>query len=519
MDRKFIIFIIASVGILFIGNYFTSKSVKNRPIAVPSPAITAVATAITSDSAIQTKPAPSLPKTAMISKEIKNGQFSISGNSRGLLDKIIINGFNNDNKDVNLIWNEDNSEYFDLKLSINNSIVDTKNFDWSIQESENRLDFTSNISGALLEKSISIQKQGYISEIKIKIKNPNSALMTAKNIRLNWGPSKTKGSEILQAAILDKGKVTRIKTKKSLNQGQYSTDDGWIGIQNHYFCSIFFLEPNETLKTTVTQFPDQTLGLEIMIPDKEIAPNSEYEFSIRSYFGPQNYQDMKVLNRKLEKIVDFGMFHTIGIWMLYILKYFYSLTKNYGVAIILLTLLIRAILWWPTHNSYTSMKKMQTAMNRMQPRLKTIKDLYKNDPQKLNEETMKLYKEYQINPMGGCLPMLLQMPVFFALYATLSGAVELKGADFVWIWKDLSMKDPMYILPIAMGISMFIQQKMSNAPAATPEAAAQQKMMLYMMPIMLTVFSFGWPSGLLLYWVVSNIISIGQQVIINRVEV
>jgi len=174
------------------------------------------------------------------------------------------------------------------------------------------------------------------------------------------------------------------------------------------------------------------------------------------------------------------------------------------------------MLWWPTHKSYSSMKKMQTAMNKMQPRLKTLKEIYKTNPQKLNEETMKLYKEHQINPMGGCLPMLLQMPIFFALYATLSGAVELKGAQFIWIWKDLSLKDPLYILPIAMGISMFIQQKLSNPPTATPEAEAQQKMMLYFMPIMLTVFAFVWPSGLLLYWVVSNIISIGQQLVINR---
>jgi YidC/Oxa1 family membrane protein insertase len=162
------------------------------------------------------------------------------------------------------------------------------------------------------------------------------------------------------------------------------------------------------------------------------------------------------------------------------------------------------------------MKKMQTSMNKMQPRLKTLKEIYRDNPQKLNEETMKLYKEYQINPMGGCLPMLLQMPIFFALYSTLNSAVELKGAGFFWVWKDLSLKDPIYVLPVLMGASMFIQQKMSTPPAATPEAETQQKMMLYLMPAMLTFFAFMWPAGLLLYWVVSNVISIFQQMIINR---
>ncbi len=266
----------------------------------------------------------------------------------------------------------------------------------------------------------------------------------------------------------------------------------------------------------VIQNENQSLELNTWLPDTQLAPNQETNHTIQFFWGPQNYSDLKQIGHNLHKIVDFGMFHIIGVWMLYTLKFFYQITLNYGWAIILLTILIRGILWWPTQKSLTSMKKMQTAMNQMQPRLKTLKEIYKNNPQKLNEETMKLYREYQINPMGGCLPMLLQMPIFIALYATLSSAVELKGAKFIWIWQDLSVKDPMYILPIAMGVTMFIQQKMSTPPAATEEAAAQQKMMLYLMPILLTVFSFMWPSGLLLYWVVSNILSIGQQIFINR---
>jgi YidC/Oxa1 family membrane protein insertase len=288
-------------------------------------------------------------------------------------------------------------------------------------------------------------------------------------------------------------------------------------MREQYFCAIFSSpEKQDIVSVEIVNSEDQSLDMELNLAAKIVPPNSRIAYEISFYFGPQEYQRLKDLGFNLHKIVNFGWFHIIGVAMLYILKVFFKITGNYGVAIILLTILIRGILWWPTQKSYTSMKKMQGAMSKMQPRIKTLKELYKNNPAKLNEETMKLYKEYQINPMGGCLPMLLQMPVFFALYKTLTTAVELRGAEFVWMWKDLSSKDPAYILPIAMGASMFIQQKMSTPPAATPESATQQKMMLYLMPIMLTFFSFMWPSGLLLYWVVSNILSIGQQVLINK---
>jgi YidC/Oxa1 family membrane protein insertase len=291
---------------------------------------------------------------------------------------------------------------------------------------------------------------------------------------------------------------------------------GWLGMRDQYFCAIFYGDPGTIKQATIFQYANQSMKITAQLPEQKINSNDSSNYQLNLFLGPQRYEILHKSNYKLDKIIDFGMFRFISIPMLYLLKFFYQITNNYGFAIILLTLLIRAILWWPTQKSYSSMKNMQTAMNKMQPRLKNLKELYKDNPSKLNEETMKLYKEYQINPMGGCLPMLLQMPIFFALYSTLTSAVELKGANFMWIWKDLSTKDPLYILPIAMGLSMFLQQKMSTPPAATSEAAAQQKMMLYLMPAMLTFFSFMWPSGLLLYWVVSNVISIGQQVIINK---
>ena len=159
-------------------------------------------------------------------------------------------------------------------------------------------------------------------------------------------------------------------------------------------------------------------------------------------------------------------------------------------------------------------------MAKMQPRLETIKKMYKDDQTRLNQEMMKLYKEEGVNPLGGCLPLLVQMPIFFALYGTLLGSFELRGADFFWIWTDLSGPEKWPVLALLMGSSMFIQQKMTPQPSAqmNPDQAKMQKMMMNIMPVMLTVFAIfgGWPSGLLLYWAASNVFSIIQQFIVNR---
>lgn len=510
MDKRFVIFIIASIAVLYFSNSLMPKhKKKNSEIAKPAATET-----------FSQKPGTDIPAQTAVysikSKTIQNDNLRLTGTNEGLIKNIVLKKFENDKKNVDLVWNNVNSSFFDLKVQIGRQIVNFNQKEWDLIASDSELKFINNSESILVSKTIQLDPKAYTGKIEINIENKTNSEINLNNVYFNWGPLHRVGNEVLQAVVFNEGKITRIKPKKKDVNNIFEIKNGWIGARNQYFCSIFYGNNEYLNGTNIIQNEEQTLDVRVKLADAVIPGLQNKKYTVNIYFGPQNYQELKNIGYKLNRIVDFGMFHIIGVWMLYVLKFFYSLTKNYGYSIILLTLLIRAILWWPTQKSYTSMKKMQTAMNRMQPRLKTLKEIYKDNPQKLNEETMKLYKEYQINPMGGCLPMLLQMPIFFALYATLSGAVELKGAQFIWIWKDLSLKDPMYILPVAMGLTMFIQNKMSNAPAATPEAAAQQKMMLYVMPIMLTVFAFVWPSGLLLYWVISNIVSIGQQVIINR---
>ncbi|MCD4812746.1 membrane protein insertase YidC [bacterium] len=526
MDRKFVIFIVISIGIIAFSNYFMMKNTKNRIKSAQIESTKVVKTPQETRRDI-VEIAPKVEKREeksieILKKEELNTKYvQISAVSMGgRISNIRIERQKNKKEVSELITQLDERNHFAMRAKVNGTDLELDQKSWDIRKSGSTLIFSIQpAEGLLMEKRLQWDGDAYTGTMIFSIQNNTGYMIDVEEIALLWGPGKTIGKgryNIRQAVAFNDGKITRIKPKKKAEVIPVELKNGWIGMSDQYFCALFYGDPGTFKNAVVNRREDQSIIMSVFLPEKKIAPQAKTEYVVKVYFGPQNYQDMKAVGYQINKIVNFGMFTFLSVPMYYLLKFFFKLTSNYGLAIILLTLLIRIILWWPTQKSYTSMKKMQTSMNSMQPRVKTLKEIYRDNPSKLNEETMKLYKEYKINPMGGCLPMLLQMPVFFALFATLSSAVELKGAEFFWVWTDLSAKDPVYILPILMGLSMFIQQKISTPPAATPESAAQQKMMLYMMPAMLTFFSFIWPSGLLLYWVISNILSIGQQAFINR---
>jgi YidC/Oxa1 family membrane protein insertase len=225
------------------------------------------------------------------------------------------------------------------------------------------------------------------------------------------------------------------------------------------------------------------------------------------YAGPKEYDRLQELRAGLEHIIDFGFFSILARPLFWILKFFYRFMGNYGWAIVLLTIIVRIPFIPLLNKSQKSMKKMQE----IQPKLTELREKYKKDPQKLQKETMEMYKKYKVNPLGGCLPMLLQIPVFFALYKVLMIAIELRGAPFMLWVTDLSVKDPYYILPIVMGITMVIQQKMTP----TSLDPKQNKIMM-LMPVIFTFMFLNFASGLVLYWLVNNVLSIIQQFYTNR---
>jgi YidC/Oxa1 family membrane protein insertase len=225
------------------------------------------------------------------------------------------------------------------------------------------------------------------------------------------------------------------------------------------------------------------------------------------FIGPKDIDILKAQGSSLEQSLDLGWFTVLAKPMLHTLKFFYTYIPNYGVGIIFITIILKIIFFPLTHKSYKSMKEM----GKLQPKMAALKEKYKNDRDAMNRAVMELYRDHKVNPLGGCLPMLVQIPVFFALYKALMFSIELRHAPFMLWITDLSDKDPYYVTPIIMGATMFIQQKMT--PSTMDEM--QQKIMLAL-PVVFTFMFLNFPSGLVLYWLVNNILTIGQQMYINK---
>ena len=290
-----------------------------------------------------------------------------------------------------------------------------------------------------------------------------------------------------------------LETKKLGEPKTYKDGIRWIAEEDKYFfSSIVPLDQPQVIEAKAWKVQDSPLIALQMKPGAN---------TFIVYAGPKEYNRLQGLNVGLEHVIDFGFFSILARPLFWILKFFYRFLGNYGWAIVLLTIIVRIPFIPLINKSQKSMKKMQE----LQPRLTELRERHKNDPQKMQKETLEMYKKYKVNPMGGCLPMLLQIPVFFALYKVLMIAIELRGAPFMLWVTDLSAKDPYYILPIVMGITMVIQQKMTP----TSLDPKQNKIMM-LMPVIFTFMFLNFASGLVLYWLVNNVLTIAQQYITNR---
>ncbi len=265
---------------------------------------------------------------------------------------------------------------------------------------------------------------------------------------------------------------------------------------------------NSSLKPNALVYAANTNDVVVARLDYEFSKDLKSFYISQTYFsGPKDDVILKSVDKQMFTLINFGMFQVICEPILYLLKFFYSKFSNYGIAIILLTLLMRMLVFPIAYRGYKSMDKMQ----KIQPQLKLIREKFKDDSQKANLETMALMKKEKVNPVGGCLPMLLQLPIFFAFYRVLSESIVMYQAPFIWWITDLSLKDPFYILPVLMGATMFIQQKL------TPTALEpmQQKVMLFM-PLIFSVFMISLPSALTLYIFVSTLFGVLQQYLFTK---
>ena len=301
----------------------------------------------------------------------------------------------------------------------------------------------------------------------------------------------------------------------------------WAAVKNKYFTQILtpadgadrclvVAEHGQPVQSTFmllfprTTIPIARVAASLQLPDFDLAPGQTIEQSSTFYIGPKVYVELKANGPHQEDVLQLGFWRVVGIWILKIMVWIQAHVwpYSYGLAIILLTFLIRIVFWPLNHKSMVSTRHMQE----IQPLITALKEKYKGDAQKQQQEMMALYKEHKINPMGGCLPMLIQIPVFFALFVVLRGAIELRFSSFLWI-ADLSTPENLFadvlpiglnILPLFMGVTMWLQQKM------TPTSDPQQQKMMMMMPVLFTFMFYSFPSGLSLYWSVNQVMMIVQ---------
>ncbi|MDY3809610.1 membrane protein insertase YidC [Desulfovibrio sp. PG-178-WT-4] len=288
----------------------------------------------------------------------------------------------------------------------------------------------------------------------------------------------------------------------------------WAGAMSTYFLAAVL--PGEINDVTVKGLLQKTVyRTAVEEPESMLAPGQEKTLTVSYWLGPKERAQLTAVSEQLAKSIDLGMFSIIAKGLLWLLEFFHKYVNNWGLAIILLTVVIKAVFWPLTAKSYASMEKMK----KLQPMMTAIREKHKDNKELMNKEVMALYKTYGVNPASGCVPILIQLPVFFGLYQALLTSIELRHAPFItylpftdklWL-ADLSAKDPFYITPIIMGLTMFLQQRMSP-PATDP---TQQKIMMFL-PLIFTVLFLGFPAGLVIYWLVNNILSIFQQWLMMR---
>lgn len=366
-------------------------------------------------------------------------------------------------------------------------------------------------SGLLIEKIFTFRGGAYDFDYRLQVVNAGS-VPTSGRLSLAlihpWDETHKGGRlEFVGPATLAADKVHTDKVDDLAKEARsYRQDVVWSGYESKYFMGAV-VPLGDAAEQVSVQKNGAAIENVFVSPSRSLQPGERFTLEYLLYFGPKDLDILKTVDHQLAQAIDFGFFRPIARPLLTVLKFFYSFIGNYGVAIILLTAIIKALFWPLTQKSYSSMKAMQ----KLQPEMQRLKEKFKNDRERLNRETMELYKTHRVNPLGGCLPMLVQIPVFFALYKVLLDAIELRHAPFGFWLTDLSAKDPYYVTPLVMGATMFIQQKMTPSTMDPNQAK-----MFMIMPVVFTFLFLNFPSGLVIYWLVNNVLTIAQQYFINR---
>lgn len=384
--------------------------------------------------------------------------------------------------DVNL-----NAEAFKVSVIASSSNVDATT---STQE----LILTQNLNGTVLTKKLTIYSDGHY-DLNVSVTNDKQFFIT-NGFRPN----------VLADMYAVHGFISKLNdnTLKTIEDGDSDKNENIVGAKfissfDRYYATVIY---NFDKSLNVTLMPDSSSN-----PQGFIHGGTDVSFS--GFIGPKNHRDLNALNPELIDVIDYGWFTFIAKPMFLLLQFIQGYVGNWGWTIVILTILIKLVLYPLSYKGMVSMQKLKD----LAPKMKEIQVKYKDDKQKQSMHMMELYKKHGANPMGGCLPLILQIPVFFAIYRVLLNAIELKGADWIFWVHDLAEMDPYFVLPILMGVTMFLQQKI------TPNTMQDemQKKIFQFLPVVFTFFFLWFPAGLTLYWFINNLFTIGQQYYINSI--
>ncbi|MFN2645865.1 MAG: membrane protein insertase YidC [Burkholderiales bacterium] len=374
-----------------------------------------------------------------------------------------------------------------------------------------------------VEKVYTFRRNSYVVDVQLRLRNGGPAPLATYAYFQFTHDGKPEGNRNSVAETFgarsftgfavysDEHKFQKVQTS-DIDKGKADSDyvkeakDGWLALIQHYFVSAWLPPLGIQRDYLIEKRQDGTYAGRLLVP-VSVAPGAEATVDVPLYAGPQEKRRLEAAAPGLDLVVDYGWLAIIAWPLFWLLEKLHALTGNWGVAIILLTVIIKLVFFPLSAASYKSMAKMKL----ITPRLTKIREMYANDRQKMNQAMMELYKTEKINPLGGCFPIVVQIPVFIALYWVLLAAIELRHAPFILWIKDLAALDPYFVLPILMTATMVLQTRMNP----TPPDPVQAKVMQFM-PYFFSIFFFFFPAGLVLYWLVNNLLSIGQQWQIQR---
>lgn len=521
MDFRAILAVILTIAAFVLANILFPGSPKNAPGQ-------AVQQQVSSSSLPKKAMAPSaaavaLPVPAQGEKEIivDTDLYTATFSSRGaVIKKFVLKNFKEsaNGGSVNLIAEEvsraafqTGAKGFPLDPQALYSIS-AKNLRLGKGEKQ-ELQFVNVSQGIVTRKSFQLSGDGYGIGFEYNITNTTGGTISGSVntiIPFHLFPAKKLSRfEASGAVTLAAGDFHNDKTAKIEKEAKnYTGRIDWAGFIDNYFLTAIVENNGSMAGVRYEKSLPEYMTASVLSPSLKLGSGESTNLSYTLYLGPKDLHLLKAQGHDLEKALDLGWSSVIAKPLLLVLKFLYGYVHNYGIAIIIITFIIKLLFVPLTHKSYVSMKEMQ----KVQPKMMELREKHKNDKDAMNRAMIDLYRTHKVNPLGGCLPMLVQIPVFMALYTALMHSIELRHAPFMLWIQDLSSKDPYYITPIIMGATMLLQQKMTPTTGMDP---IQAKMMMFL-PIIFTAMFLNFPAGLVLYWLINNILTIAQQYYINK---